>query len=198
MKVLMLKKLLILTGTASRQPVFVTAGALIFASSSLTLWAGILLLSAMAYTPEINREPGKQQTIASIVSTEAINARHFFGQADDEPQVIIEALPETKLNLTLAGLFTSPNQQDAGAIILDDRKQSQYFSTGEELPGGVTLLSVHKDRVVINRNGMYETLFIEDIDAPQARFAKGKNQPDKTSIIRRRIEELKKQQAANQ
>ena len=152
----------------------------------------------MAYTPEINREPGKQQTIASIVSTEAINARHFFGQADDEPQVIIEALPETKLNLTLAGLFTSPNQQDAGAIILDDRKQSQYFSTGEELPGGVTLQSVHKDRVVINRNGMYETLFIEDIDAPQARFAKGKNQPDKTSIIRRRIEQLKKQQAAKQ
>ena len=100
----MLKKLLILTGTASRQPVFVTAGALIFASSSLTLWAGILLLSAMAYTPEINREPEKQQTITSVVSTEAINARHFFGQADDEPQVIIEALP--------CLLYTSPSPRD--------------------------------------------------------------------------------------
>ena len=131
------------------------------------------------------------------MSTEAINARHFFGQTDDEPQVIIEALPETKLNLT-SGLFTSPNQKDAGAIILDASKQSQYFSTGEELPGGVILQSVHKDRVVINRNGMYETLFIEDIDAPQARFVKGKNQPDKTSIIRKRIEQLKKQQAAKQ
>ena len=112
--------------------------------------------------------------------------------------MIVEALPETKLNLTLAGLFTSPNQKDAGAIILDDRKQSQFFSTGEELPGGVTLQSIHKDRVVINRNGMYETLFIEDIDATQTRFAKGKNQLDEASIIRRRIEELKKKQVANQ
>tara|TARA_S200000501_G_scaffold258445_2_gene242187 strand:- start:6103 stop:6699 length:597 start_codon:yes stop_codon:yes gene_type:complete len=198
MKVLMLKQLLKLIGTASRQPVFVAASALIFASFSLTLWAGILLLSAMAYTPEINREPERQQTINSIVSTEAINGRHFFGQADEEPQVIIEALPETKLNLTLAGLFTSPNQKDTGAIIIDERKQSQYFSIGQELPGGVTLQSVHKDRVVINRNGIYETLFIEDIDAPQTRFAKDKSQLDGTSIIRRRIEELKKKQVANQ
>ena len=47
------------------------------------------------------------------------------------------------------------------------------------------------------RGGIYETLFIEDIDSPQARFAKGKNEPDGTSIIRRRIEQLKKQQVAN-
>ena len=193
----MLKQLLIMAGTALRQPVIVTAGVLIFAFSSLTMWAGFLLLSAMAYTPEIIHEPEKQQIITPVVSTEAINARYFFGQADDGPQVIIEALPETKLNLTLAGLFTSKSQKDAGAIILDDRKQSQYFSLGEKLPGGVTLMSVHKDRVVINRNGIYETLFIEDIDSPQARFAKGKNEPDGTSIIRKRIEQLKKQQVAN-
>ena len=198
MKVLMLKQLLISKGTATRQPVFIAAGALIFASSSLTLWAGILLLSAMAYTPEINPEPETQQSINSVVNTDAISDRHFFGLPDEEPKVIVEALPETKLNLTLAGLFTSPNQKDAGAIILDDRKQSQFFSTGEELPGGVTLQSIHKDRVVINRNGMYETLFIEDIDATQTRFAKGKNQLDEASIIRRRIEELKKKQIANQ
>ena len=194
----MLKKLLILTGTASRQPVFVTASALVFASSSLTLWAGILLLTTLAYTPELNREPEKQQAINSAVSTEAINGRHFFGQADEEPQVIIETLPETKLNLTLAGLFASPNQKDGGAIIINQRQQSQFFSIGEKLPSGVTLQSVHRDRVVINRNGMFETLFIQDIDAVQTRFTKNKDQPDRMSIIRQRIEELKKQKAANQ
>jgi general secretion pathway protein C len=194
----MLKKLLILTGTASRQPVFVTASALVFASSSLTLWAGILLLTTLAYTPELNREPEKRQAINSAVSTEAINGRHFFGQADEEPQVIIETLPETKLNLTLAGLFASPNQKDGGAIIINQRQQSQFFSIGEKLPSGVTLKSVHRDRVVINRNGMFETLFIQDIDAVQTRFTKNKDQPDRMSIIRQRIEELKKQKAANQ
>ena len=194
----MLKKLLTLTGTASRQPVFVTAGTLVFASSSLTVWAAVLLLTALSYTPKISHEPEKQLSIISNVSTDAIGDRHFFGVLDEAPQVIVEALPETKLNLTLAGLFTSPNQKDAGAIILDDRKQSQYFSTGEELPGGVTLQSVHKDRVVINRNGMYETLFIEDIESAQGHFAKGKKQPKKASIIRQRIEQLKKQQAAKQ
>ncbi|MDG2471723.1 MAG: type II secretion system protein N [Pseudomonadales bacterium] len=194
----MLKKLLILTGTASRQPVFVTASALVFASSSLTLWAGILLLTTLAYTPELNREPEKRQAINSAVSTEAINGRHFFGQADEEPQVIIETLPETKLNLTLAGLFASPNQKDGGAIIINQRQQSQFFSIGEKLPSGVTLQSVHRDRVVINRNGMFETLFIQDIDAIQTRFTKNKDQPDRMSIIRQRIEELKKQKAANQ
>ena len=194
----MLKKLLILTGTASRQPVFVTASALVFASSSLTLWAVILLLTTLAYTPELNREPKKQQALNSTVSTEAINGRHFFGQADEEPQVIIETLPETKLNLTLAGLFTSPNQKDGGAIIINKGQQSQFFSIGEKLPSGVTLQSVHRDRVVINRNGMFETLFIQDIDAVQTRFTKNKDQPDRMSIIRQRIEELKKQKAANQ
>ena len=194
----MLKKLLILTGTASRQPVFVTASALVFASSSLTLWAGILLLTTLAYTPELNRESEKRQAINSAVSTEAINGRHFFGQADEEPQVIIETLPETKLNLTLAGLFASPNQKDGGAIIINQRQQSQFFSIGEKLPSGVTLQSVHRDRVVINRNGMFETLFIQDIDAVQTRFTKNKDQPDRMSIIRQRIEELKKQKAANQ
>jgi type II secretion system protein C len=194
----MLKKLLILTGRASRQPVFVTASALVFASFSLTLWAGILLLTTLAYTPELNREPENRQAINTAVSTEAINGRHFFGQADEEPQVIIETLPETKLNLTLAGLFASPNQKDGGAIIINQRQQSQFFSIGEKLPSGVILQSVHRDRVVINRNGMFETLFIQDIDAVQARFTKNKNQPDRMSIIRQRIEDLKKQKAANQ
>lgn len=194
----MLNKLLTLAGTASKQPVFVTAGALVFASSSLTLWAGVLLLTTLAYTPQINQELEKQQTINSTFSTETIRGRNFFGAVDAVPQVIIETLPETQLNLTLAGLFTSVNTYDAGAIIIDQKKQSHFFSIGEELPGGVILQSIHEDRVVINRNGIYETLFIQDAGLMTARSGNGPNQKNKVNVIRQRIEQLKKQKTRNQ
>ena len=189
MQALMLNKLLTVAGTVSRQPVFVTASTLVFASSSLTVWAGILLLTSLAYTPQISQEIENQQAVIPSVSTDAINSRHFFGLADDEPQVIVETLPQTKLNLTLNGIFAGPNKKAGGAIIKDVRKQSQFFSVGETLPNGVILQSVHNDRVVINRNGIFETLFIQDIDAPTTRFTKNNNALDKASIIRKRIDE---------
>ena len=191
----MLNNLLTLAGTASKQPVFVTAGALVFASSSLTLWAGVLLLTTLAYSPQISQELEKQQTINSTFSTDTIRGRNFFGAVDAVPQVIIETLPETQLNLTLAGLFTSVNTFDAGAIIIDQKKQSHFFSVGEELPGGVILQSIHEDRVVINRNGIYETLFIKEAENLTSRFSKDQNKNDKTSLIRKRIEQLKNQKA---
>tara|TARA_B100000767_G_C19689463_1_gene503324 strand:- start:292 stop:906 length:615 start_codon:yes stop_codon:yes gene_type:complete len=198
MQASMFKKLLTLPSSLARQPVFVAAGTLIVASSSITLWAAVLLITTLAYTPQLNDEAYHRQTNNPVVDTDAINLRHFFGLADAEPQVIVEALPTTQLNLTLAGLFTSTNKKKGGAIIIDAKKESNFFSIGEKLTGNVTLLSVHSDRIVIDRNGIYETLFIQDTqNKTNNRFATSNSQTSKANIIRQRIEQLKKQKAAN-
>ncbi len=66
--------------------------------------------------------------------------------------------PETKLNLILKGALASSDPVHARAIIGDPRGKEEQYAVGEQLPGNAELSEIHPDRVILKRNGRFETL----------------------------------------
>ncbi|MCC5857333.1 MAG: type II secretion system protein GspC [Ectothiorhodospiraceae bacterium] len=106
---------------------------------------------------------------------ERIAQLHLFGRAgpldrvDDTP---IDA-PETRLNLTLRGVFHSPSQERALVIISRGNQGEDFYRVGDQLPGGATLAAIHPDRVILRREGRHETLSL-----PQERLDTGSAETD--------------------
>jgi general secretion pathway protein C len=87
-----------------------------------------------------------------------IAAAHLFG----EPPAVAPlqdpiSAPETKLNLTLRGVFAT-GDPDGVAIISRGSGQAELFTVGDAIPGGATLKDVLADRVILERNQQLETL----------------------------------------
>jgi len=100
--------------------------------------------------------PSKQR---AKVDMNAIANSHLFGKLVIEQAKVAEPIsaPETRLKLELRGVI-STDAEGGSAIIADDRRNEQYYSVGDELPGNASLHEVHPDRVILERSGRYETL----------------------------------------
>ena len=72
---------------------------------------------------------------------------------------------KTKLDLELLGTAYASDQAKALAVIVSKKKQDQY-RVGDKLPVGVkvTLSKILTDRVIILNNGVYESLWLYDIN----------------------------------
>ena len=66
--------------------------------------------------------------------------------------------PETKLKLILRGVLASNDPDNARAIIADPRGKELQYGLGDTLPGNAELSEVHPDRIILKRNGRFETL----------------------------------------
>ncbi len=150
--------------TLQNNPVIVGCLAAISAAFLITLWSAVSLLNALFYDPDLNLSTYSHVQSTAAVNTNEIGERNFFGYADAEPNIEIDNLPETKLELTLRGAFTALNNDAAGAIIEDDKKQAEYYSIGDTLLGDATLKAVYADRVILSRSGLFETLYFPRTD----------------------------------
>ncbi|MAT64203.1 MAG: type II secretion system protein GspC [Gammaproteobacteria bacterium] len=93
---------------------------------------------------------------------------HLFGQAEPGTgpggpggaagQVAPIDAPETRLNLTLRGLFATEDPERARAIIAAPDTEERSYRVNDELPGGAELSAIYVDRIILQRNGRYETL----------------------------------------
>ncbi len=86
---------------------------------------------------------------------------HLFGTkpvAGTPPPLTPVVLPETRLNLSLKGIFASSDPSGGGAIIASGNTNENFYTTGTRLPGGAILESVHQDHVVILRGQTREML----------------------------------------
>ncbi|MEZ5543225.1 MAG: type II secretion system protein GspC [Pseudomonadota bacterium] len=97
---------------------------------------------------------------------------HLMGEvntAAEQPVKVaapVEA-PDTSLNLTLKGVLAADVKEDARAIIADQRGQDEHYAIGGTLPGNVELSAIYPDRVILLRNGRYETLRLPTDDKPR-------------------------------
>ena len=87
---------------------------------------------------------------------------HLMGVAKQSNQPVqtntpVEA-PETKLKLVLKGALASNEPANARAIIADPRGKELQYAVGEKLPGNAELSEIHPDRIILKRNGRFETL----------------------------------------
>jgi general secretion pathway protein C len=122
------------------------------------------LLVPAAPQPEVpaSRAPGAGAApTRARVDERQIAGWHLFGEAGKEQPVQKAApvdAPETRLKLTLSGVFASDEPASARAIIGDPRGKEQSYALGDPLPGGAKLSEIYPDRIILERGGRFETL----------------------------------------
>lgn len=144
-------------------PVIALSCSAIAVAIMITLWSTGMLMSALLFKPTVDIARNTPSQSTSLIDSNVIGERHFFGVANAKPVIVIDDLPETKLELILRGAFTAQKESNAGAIIEDDKKKSQHYAIGDTLPGDAILKSIHENKVVLTRNGIFETLYFPEI-----------------------------------
>lgn len=192
----------------SDNPVIAVGTAAIAAAALIAAWSAFMLLKTLFYSPTLNLATPRAAQAAPSIDTGAISKRNFFGFAEAEPTIVLEQLPETELKLVLKGAFTAVSEINAGAIIQNENNQTDHYRIGETVTDNTVLKSVHSDRIVLTRNGIFETLYFPDAEGSEksgigaTKFSNSSGTrtlissagaEDRRAAIRERIEKLKEQ-----
>ena len=127
-----------------------------------TLWYFIDGPSAKSVT---KFEKRARQATRSSLSIEQIAAMNLFGKATDIPSTVEPSAfdaPETRLRLTLEGVFQADNAEHSAAIVAEQNKPGELYLVGDNLPGNAVLAEVYSDRIVLRRGAVFETLRFSD------------------------------------
>ncbi|MDL0430117.1 type II secretion system protein N [Marinobacter sp. TBZ242] len=92
-------------------------------------------------------------------------AYEFFGRSAEQArvaEVVRRSAPETRLNLRLEGVMVAERPEDSGAIVAGSNGVTEHYRVGDVLPGNAELSEVEPGRVLIRRNGQYESLTFDD------------------------------------
>jgi general secretion pathway protein C len=96
------------------------------------------------------------------MSVTEIVAKNLFGKADaGAPKGPVDA-PETRLRLTLEGIFLAKVPDESAAIVAEQGRPGELVLVGHKLPGGAILTEVHADRILLKRGDVNETLKFPD------------------------------------
>lgn len=110
----------------------------------------------------------------AAVSIDRLQALHLFGRPPAPSYEPTENLQETKLSLSLVGVFVDSSADGAGpasrALIARKGAMAEAYAIGDRLPGNAKLVAVRQDRVVITRGGVRELIRFEanDVFRPNA------------------------------
>ncbi len=93
----------------------------------------------------------------------SILSANLFGKKRTDKPVEIDPMvaPETRLNLKLTGIFAASDAAQSRALIKDESGKQRPYAVGDDIPGNAKLYSIYTDRVLLERNGRYETLRLE-------------------------------------
>ena len=88
---------------------------------------------------------------------------HLFGESADLDETestsrIPTHAPETRLKLSLKGIVATDDHTLGYAIIQKPDKEEKHFKVQDSVFGLATLEEIYVDRVILKRNGSYETL----------------------------------------
>lgn len=168
------------------------------------------LVWAMVPVKDSPQAPAIRSGVNQVAAKQAvfygakIANKHIFGQADVTPEtsVVKEDLKETRLDLVLRGILAHKPQSKALAMISRGRSQQEVYAIGDSLPGNAELSEIHRDKVIIEYQGRYETLTLEQIKgvALQTNKAPVKRAPRSSSrpaIAPQRAASLRKEFLAN-
>lgn len=79
------------------------------------------------------------------------------------------AAPESRLNIILRGVRVGATPQEGSAIIAMDSGRQRIVRVGGEISDGIEVEAIYADRLLINRRGTRETLYLRDRERRQAR-----------------------------
>ncbi|MCF6283543.1 MAG: type II secretion system protein GspC [Candidatus Polarisedimenticolaceae bacterium] len=145
---------------------------------TLPNWTTLLLLLLVAYQAAamtwqfigepLSHQQTQQQTATAVKTTRSekraqhgtqIANMHLFGiEGQAKRQKRVEAAPETRLKLTLHGVFVGKAADKGSAIIGKANGKQLFYKTGLSISRGAILKEVYADHVVLMRNGRREVL----------------------------------------
>ncbi len=104
----------------------------------------------------------------SRVNHQEIARWHLFGtqsvkQTPAKPKKRVA--PKTQLKLILRGIAAQDDKLAGLAIIQQPNKEEKHFKTGDSIFGLAKLEEIHSNRVILSRNGQYETLQLPKLDS---------------------------------
>ena len=180
-----------------------------FALSNIT-WL-ILAPSALEPVKLITSTPLKAappQAVVMRLDIPTLTSWQLFGAFQATSTAVVAApqadAPDTSLSLELAGVFVALDPKKSTAVILEKGREAQLYGINDQLPGNAKLEYVYDDRVVIKRNGRFETLrFPKDASAeqsitmselmqPAASNNSGIRQVDRVPAIKRMLDQSQK------
>jgi len=128
------------------------------ATTGWYVFAGPNPLPLETATTTMSRTPA-----TSSMTVPRIVAMNLFGQANGPGTAppTVDA-PETRLRLTLEGIFLAKVPEESAAIVAEQGRPGELVLVGRKLPGGAILTEVHADRILLNRGGVPETLRFPD------------------------------------
>jgi general secretion pathway protein C len=94
----------------------------------------------------------------STLRVSEITSAHLFGETHST--VDDANAPQTSVQLVLAGVLAVPDPKRGLAIIGPSAGTAKLYTVGSAVPGGVNLYSVYSDRVLLDRGGVIESLFL--------------------------------------
>jgi len=123
--------------------------------------------------------------------------RHLFGAANVQaPQEeVVEVERETRLKLTLKGIYSADVKEHSNAIIESDKGKQEVYFIDEKLnvPGRVYLRQVHVDRVILETNGVKEVLRLKDV-VPNTGKNASSNKSKLKTVRKKKIQDKRKNQ----
>jgi general secretion pathway protein C len=138
-------------------PGVLNGGILLLLAASLAQWTWLVVkppLPPLVLTPQT---PTPQQNTFSL---QPLLAAHLFGQVSQElTGGRLDNLPISSLNLVLTGVIASAS--GGYALISVNGQPQEPFGIGQTVTGNAVLQAVYPDRVVIQRNGVLESLMLE-------------------------------------
>ncbi len=93
-----------------------------------------------------------------VVATVDISVYHLFGKFDNSNTIRHRDAPQSALNLQLRGLLASGDPNEGFAIISDSEGTEGVYRVGAGLAGNARVEEIYNDRVVISRDGNFESL----------------------------------------
>ena len=120
-----------------------------------------LLLTSQAGsggTPAAARAP-HPLSVPTLDINRILNA-HLFGVATAPSAANATDAPQTSMPLVLAGVIAQPDPEQGKAIIGPTSAAARLVSVGGTINGGARLKAVYGDRVLIERGGAVESVFL--------------------------------------
>ena len=111
------------------------------------------------------QSPGAGGVAGSAGRLQPMAAHDIFGRSSEQApvaEVVKRQAPETRLNLSLEGVMVAQKPENSGAIVAGSNGVTEHYRVGDTLPGNAQLAEVEPNRVLIRRNGQYESLSFEE------------------------------------
>lgn len=147
-----------------RLPVLVNIGlvaALVYSLIQLLGFAlkqtDVLLLDTSSTVTPTSVADSEVLDVGSIISL------NLFGQASaPRHQGTAQEVPEAWPELLLRGVVHSENLAAARAIIAQPGGRDIAYGVGAQLPDGIQLAEIHRDRVFLSQHGRLQVLYLKE------------------------------------